>query len=421
MTTQLIMPCKFKVNYCKQLTTLCFILITTLTYSQSWIKQNPIPQTNDLNAVTFIDDKIGYAVGSNGAIIKTIDSGNNWVSLKSGTTNRLYDIAFTNPTTGFVVGDVGTVLKTTDSGATWIQALKGSLPGINSLFFIDSNIGYIVGDQGVIVKTINGGKNWTLQTSNTTINLLSVYFTDSNNGWAVGYTIPWDYVTTLKIKRVIVHTINGGATWVANEFFPSASEGFVSVWFTNKKIGFITKDSYLLKTIDEGVNWSVKLQSDSWFTSVCFTDFQNGIASDSKGNIFRTNNEGETWVKESSGTTNDIYDICFTPNGSSFAVGEGGLILKYINNATSLNTIISPLIKIFPNPAKNQVCINISNYEIETQGVEIILFNTYGAQVKFLKTQDNNNVLDVSDLPRGLYILEIKSSNTLQTTKLIIE
>ena len=111
-----------KWNY-RLLSTLCLIFICIQIYSQTWVKKNPIHHTNDLNTVTFIDDLIGYAAGSNGTIVKTIDGGNNWVSLQSGTTNRLYDITFTNSTTGFVVGDVGTVLKTTDSGLT--SGIKG--------------------------------------------------------------------------------------------------------------------------------------------------------------------------------------------------------------------------------------------------------------------------------------------------------
>jgi hypothetical protein len=79
----------------------------------TWIKQNT-PQV--LRSIYFSTSTTGWAVGINGIILKTTDSGINWQKQVSPTNNHLFSVCFTSPTTGWIVGDYGTILKTNDGG-----------------------------------------------------------------------------------------------------------------------------------------------------------------------------------------------------------------------------------------------------------------------------------------------------------------
>jgi photosystem II stability/assembly factor-like uncharacterized protein len=47
--------------------------------TRGWLWQNPLPQGNAINAVRFAADKRhGWAVGSNGTILRTEDGGFSW-------------------------------------------------------------------------------------------------------------------------------------------------------------------------------------------------------------------------------------------------------------------------------------------------------------------------------------------------------
>src|SRR5687768_8595437 len=81
----------------------------------------------------FLNSEIGFLVGLNGEIHKTINSGKTWEKKNSGTTLHFQSVYFLNKTTGYVGGqamggcldedcDKGSVLlKTTDGGETWTK------------------------------------------------------------------------------------------------------------------------------------------------------------------------------------------------------------------------------------------------------------------------------------------------------------
>ncbi len=67
-------------------------------------------ELNDLHAVAFLDAKTGYAVGVMGMVLKTVDGGNHWTFVKSGTGLDLYNVAFPVPDAGWIVGVGGMIL-----------------------------------------------------------------------------------------------------------------------------------------------------------------------------------------------------------------------------------------------------------------------------------------------------------------------
>ncbi|HQF43480.1 MAG TPA: YCF48-related protein, partial [Ignavibacteriaceae bacterium] len=126
-----------------------------------------------------------WAVGSNGTILKTTNSGVNWIAQTSGTTKALTSINFIDSNTGWAVGASGTILKTTNGGEVWFTQSSGISREIKSVCFIDSNTGWVA-YAGNILKTTDGGANWIEQIKRVSHTIQSVYFIDSNTGWAVG-------------------------------------------------------------------------------------------------------------------------------------------------------------------------------------------------------------------------------------------
>lgn len=77
------------------------------------------------NDVTFVnsDKQVGYIVGNNGLILKTVDAGSNWSIIN--TTYRQYNLTsvdFFDVNNGVAVGTNGNILRTTDAGLTWIKS-----------------------------------------------------------------------------------------------------------------------------------------------------------------------------------------------------------------------------------------------------------------------------------------------------------
>jgi len=106
-----------------------------------WIEQNSGTSEN-LNEVQFTSDIVGYIVGDNGTLLKTIDGGENWNSLPSGTSQDLVSLWFLDNEVGFIGGETGFASKTEDGGNTW-QSLNLSLSNPVEFYFMNNDIGFI--------------------------------------------------------------------------------------------------------------------------------------------------------------------------------------------------------------------------------------------------------------------------------------
>jgi hypothetical protein len=80
------------------------------------------------------------------------------------------------------------------------------------------------------------------------------------------------------------------------------------------------------------------------------------------------------------------------------------------------NPIVLDNIKIFPNPTRNT--LNIQNNDVKN--IEIKIFNIMGMEVSRLRTSKKENLLDLSALPSGSYLVSIIELKTLKRIQKII-
>ncbi len=71
-------------------------------------------------------------------------------------------------------------------------------------------------------------------------------------------------------------------------------------------------------------------------------------------------------------------------------------------------------LEIYPNPAQDQININIpAGEEIK----EIIIYNSSGAE--FIQLKERFGAIDISSLPRGIYLVEVRFANSTRVGKII--
>lgn len=103
----------------------------------------------ELNAIKFQDENIGYAVGADGLILKTIDGGLNWYPQNSGTINTLTHIDIGRRNQVVACGDSGTVVSTVD-GSHWIAEESLTVSHFRDIAFINDTLVMVVGSSGSI-------------------------------------------------------------------------------------------------------------------------------------------------------------------------------------------------------------------------------------------------------------------------------
>jgi len=105
----------------------------------------------------FLDMSTGYAAENSGRILKTTNSGQNWITSYTGG-GTLKSVFFYDYNTGYACGVQGKIIKTTNAGLNWYQQNVPVSQDNNSIYFITPMLGYAVGSGGIVVKTVNGGE-----------------------------------------------------------------------------------------------------------------------------------------------------------------------------------------------------------------------------------------------------------------------
>jgi len=250
-------------------------------------------------------------------------SGLSWHAQVSNTTNDINSVFFINPNTAWAVGGNATILKTSDGGVHWIPQRSPQSWGMYySVFFINSSVGWILGQQGSIYKTTDGGLNWTDQSWDFNGSLFSGQFTDALTGW-------------LATDLGIFHSTDGGTIW--NEVSLDTEYGFwYSVYFVDKLNGWIgNSQGEICRTTDGGENWVKQYMSGYALKSLFFIDNQTGWAAGEDGFIMKTADGGESWISICSGSDQTLNSVKFINDQIGWITGENGLILKSVDGGDS--------------------------------------------------------------------------------------
>jgi len=144
------------------------IILKTTNYGSTWTKkylENNYTWSDHPKQIFSIKENV-WAVGKDSALLRSIDSGENWHETAIQTSRRFNTIYFTNVNTGWIAGsrysDTTNILKSTNGGLNWFN-LRNIYPDeINSITFVNENTGWAVGGFyyngfGMILKTTTGG------------------------------------------------------------------------------------------------------------------------------------------------------------------------------------------------------------------------------------------------------------------------
>ncbi|UVE19748.1 YCF48-related protein [Pseudomonas sp. LS44] len=130
--------------------------------------QAKVPSRQMLTAVSFVDDKKGWAVGHDAQILATQDGGATWtqqyIDIDREEGAPFLDVEFTDANNGFVVGSYGALFTTTDGGQHW-EDVSDRLDNpdgyhLNAIAQIKGQGLFIVGEMGSLFRSSDAGQTW---------------------------------------------------------------------------------------------------------------------------------------------------------------------------------------------------------------------------------------------------------------------
>jgi hypothetical protein len=207
-----------------------------------------------------------------------------------------------------------------------------------------------------------------------------------------------------------------GNVYAAGDFTNDSGNGYVARW--------------------DGTRWSElggsnSLKANHNIKSICIDGFGDvyagGYFTNASDHEYVACWDGMNWNELGSGSNalnanSGIYSIGADRNENIYAAGwftdSSGFryVAKYhvltgIDNLTNANNF-----SIWPNPAKDKVFISIKKgITIE----EVTIYDQAGQKVFYGKPA--KNTLDISNLPQGLYIVEVNTSQGKSRKKLVID
>ena len=194
---------------------------------------------------------------------------------------------------------------TTNGGDLWRELVIPSavMGDITDVTMPDSMHIWVGHTPGQIDASTDGGKNWTRQFRDSTATGMLEYIKcfDSMNGVAVG-----DAVSFGNIKSISM--LNKTTGWVAGRI----------VDMKNKT------QQFLGNTTDGGIHWIWEVNPDPSinYSLVAFIDTLTGFLSGSGGQLFKTTDAGNTWMKKQA--PESFEDVQFTDANTGWAIGASG-------------------------------------------------------------------------------------------------
>ncbi len=212
---------------------------------------------------------------------------------------------------------------------------------LTEVSFSDEKNGIIVGTYGYLAKTADGGATWVKQDVGTDHSFMSAYMLNASN-----------YFTA---RIGIYKTNNSGSSFSECSNLSNFSNTIFGIHFFNSNEGIIIKGKTILKTKDGGQNWLVQSEEAQYLNQLEFKSIQTGYASggitydnQSRGEIFKTIDGGETWTKILSSNSqimamsfiNDRQGFYATYSKEIYATMDGGLTWTLVSTLAELPTSI---------------------------------------------------------------------------------
>ena len=241
----------------------------------AWTWQNPWPTAAAMNDVTCLPSGRTIIACSGPTFLSTDDGGQSWqYPAVTGADPRVVflSLSFTDASHGWAVGDV---------------QVAESVFGRRNVLSLHSLSPRDLGSPSfsVVARSTDAGSSWQQQTTIGNTALASVCFTSDARGWVVG--------ASLTNGPAVLRTDDGGDTW-NRQTLPDQENPCLAASFVDDLHGSV----------------------------VCGSSYAAGCK------IFSTSDGGSTWTQTYSSEDETLSTVRFLKDGTGWAVGRGGLILR---------------------------------------------------------------------------------------------
>jgi photosystem II stability/assembly factor-like uncharacterized protein len=316
------------------------ILLFSVAASAQWIKQT-VNTTASLRGLSVANEKVIWASGSGGTVIRTIDSGKTWKVMAVPGAEKLdfRDIEAFDANTAYVLsignGENSRIYKTTDGGKTWTEQFRN----MKEKAFYDALTCFDKVHCTALSDPVDG--KFVITKTGPAIPGKMPPAIDGEAAFAASGTClikqgdTLFFVTGGNSARVF-RSVDRGYDWEVfdTEFIKgTAGSGIFSIAMMDAKNGVIVGGNYekpeeakdnLAFTTDGGETWKLGTGLSGYRSAVAYLDKKSIIAVGTNGTDL-SNDGGKTWKKIGS---EDLNSVAANGPKAVWAVGPKGGVYK---------------------------------------------------------------------------------------------
>jgi len=419
---------------------LFFLILTLAIFSNiqaQWTEQTSGVTTALRSACSTPSSNVAWICGASGVVLKTTNTGTNWVNVSAGipNTNTLICISAVDANLALVVGYNSTttyMYRTSNGGANWTQVLTET-GFYDAVWMVNATTGFMAGDpvnnRWSLWKTSNGGANWD---SN---GIYCPAGTSAEAGWNNAMYVLYPKIWIGTNNTLLRYSSNWGVGWTGLPT-PGELNGYSLCfdWMTGQT-GLMAGATAMLQTSNFGFNWStVPMLGSGNVVGITFTNLPVDNFTwpawyvRTSTAIYRSTN-GTSWAVEYTAPAGNF-------NAISQARPGRGIWAVRSNGGISFHTIIADINKIgTASPNKYELFQNYPNpfnpvtnikFQVPQAGfVTLKVYDALGKEVQTLIEQEvkagfYETKFNTGGLSSGIYFYKLITDKFTDVKKMVV-